>query len=487
MQKLKERNTYTPTVIPQDCSNCGLPLNSPEGRGSVASLKTSFNSSDAALTGYRSSGTELESICYKNSTVVYVLNQRGEPLMPCSPRKAKMLFKKGKAIVVKRSPFTIQLTIATGEAKQDITLGVDSGYSHVGLSAISIKQELFSAEVNLRGDIVKLNSQRRQYRRSRRSRKTWYRKPRFLNRKKACGWLAPSIQHKLDSYLKFTGKVKEILPISRINVELAAFDIQKIKNPNIEGEGYQNGVQKNFWNTREYVLYRDNHTCQGCKGRSKDPVLEVHHLESRQTGGDRPDNLITLCNTCHRKVSQGKLDLNVKIPERFKSQTFMNTVRWKLVNKLRELGNNVSHTYGYITKSKRIELGLSKSHSNDAFIIAGGNTQQKTAGYLIQQVRKCNRKLFKGSRSHIRNTAPRFVKGFQRFDKVLWKGIECFVSGRRKTGYFDIRMLTGEKLSASAKYSQLKLLESSKTLLIERRMALPPFPYGKGLRAIFLR
>ncbi|MDP3011710.1 MAG: RNA-guided endonuclease IscB, partial [Candidatus Hydromicrobium sp.] len=299
MQKLKERNTYIPTVIPQDCSNCGLPLNSPEGRDSVADLKTSFNSSDAALTGFRSSGTELESICRKNSFVVYVLNQRGEPLMPCSPRKAKMLLKESKAKVVKRSPFTIQLTTSTGEARQDITLGVDSGYSYVGLSAVSRKQELFSAEVSLRDDMVKLNSERRQYRRSRRSRKTWYRKPRFLNRKKDSGWLAPSIQHKLDSSFKLISKIKEILPIAKINVEVAAFDIVKIKNPDIEGEGYQNGVQKNFWNTREYVLFRDNHTCQACKGESKDSVLEVHHLESRKTGGDRPDNLIALCNTCH--------------------------------------------------------------------------------------------------------------------------------------------------------------------------------------------
>jgi len=474
MQKLKERNTYTPTVIPHDCSNCGLSLNSPEGRGSVVGLKTSFNSSDAALTGFRSSGTELESICCKNSFLVYVLNQRGEPLMPCSARKAKILLKEGKAKVAGRSPFTIQLTTSTGEAKQDITLGVDCGYSHVGLSAVSRKQELFSSEVNLRGDIVKLNSERRQYRRSRRSRKTWYRKPRFLNRKKDKGWLAPSIQHKLDSSFKLIGKIKEILPIAKINVEVAAFDIQKIKNPDIEGEGYQNGVKKNFWNTREYVIFRDNHTCQICKCSSKDPVLEVHHLESRQTGGDMPDNLITLCSTCHRNVSKGKLEIKVKLSKGFKAEAFMNTVRWKLVNKLRELGNSVTHTYGYITKRKRIELGLAKSHSNDAFIIAGGNRQERATVYLIQQVRKCNRKLFRGSRSHIRNTAPRFVKGFQRFDKVLWKGIECFISGRRKTGYFDIRMLTGEKLSASVKYSQLKLLESAKTLLIERRMALLP-------------
>ena len=420
MQKLKEINIHTPTVIPHDCSNCGLSLNSPEGRGSVADLKTSFNSSDAALTGFRSSGTELESICCKNSFPVYVLDQRGKPLMPCSERKAKMLLKEEKAKVAGRSSFTIQLTTATGEARQDITLGVDCGYSHVGLSAVSSKQELFSAEVSLRSDIVKLNSERRQYRRSRRSQKTWYRKPRFLNRKKAKMWLAPSIQHKLDSSLKLIRKVKEILPIAKINLEVAAFDIQKIKDPDIYGEGYQNGVKKNFWNIREYVIYRDNHTCQSCKGRSKDPVLEVHHLESKQTGGERSDNLITLCSTCHRKVSQGKLELMVKLQKGFKAQTFMNTVRWKLVNKLRESGNSVSHAYGYITKSKRIELGLSKSHSNDAFVIAGGDSQKRTSGYLIQRVRKCNRKLFRGSRSHIKKILhPGLLKGFN----VL---IKCF-------------------------------------------------------------
>ncbi|GAG72561.1 unnamed protein product [marine sediment metagenome] len=404
MQKLKERNTYTPTVIPHDCSNCGLPLNSPEGRDSVAGLKTSFNSSDAALTGFRDSGTELESICYKNSFPVYVLNQRGKPLMPCSARKAKMLLKEGKAKVVKRSPFTIQLTIATGEAKQDIILGVDCGYSHVGLSAVSRKKELFSAEVILRGDIVKLNSERRQYRRARRSR-LWHRQPRFDNRKKDKGWLAPSIQHKLDSYFKLIGKIKEILPIAKINVEVAAFDIAKIKNPDIEGEGYQNGVQKNFWNTREYVLFRDNHTCQACKGKSKDPVLEVHHLESRKTGGDRSDNLIALCNTCHSKVSKGKFYLNVKIPKGFKAETFMNTVRWKLVNRLKELGNSVSHTYGYITKSKRIEIGLEKNHVNDAFVIAGGTTQERCSSFTVNQTRRNNRRLQtnrKGYRPSIR-------------------------------------------------------------------------------------
>jgi hypothetical protein len=315
--------------------------------------------------------------------------------------------------------------------------------------------------------MVKLNSERRQYRRARRGRKTWYRQPRFDNRKKSEGWLAPSIQHKLDSHIKLIEKVKQLLPITKIYIEVAAFDIQKIKNPEISGIEYQNGVQKDCWNAREYVLHRDNHTCQHCKGKSKDLILETHHIISRQIGGDAPDNLLTLCKTCHDKVSNGKLKLDVKILKGFKPETFMSIVRWKLVNMLKDAGNIVNHTYGYITKFDRIALCLEKSHCTDAFVIAGGTMQDRSSiTFLIKQVRKCNRKLFKGDRSHIKNTAARIIHGFQRFDKVLWNKIECFVFGRRERGYFDLRKLDGTKIHASAKVKELKLLETSKTLLL---------------------
>lgn len=401
---------------------------------------------------------------------VYVLNHKGKPLMPCSPRTARLLLKENKAEVVKRTPFTIRWTVPTRSYTQPVTLGVDSGYVHVGLSAVSEKRELYAADVTLRTDIVKLNSERKMYRRSRRNRKTWYRPARFLNRKKPKGWLAPSIQHKLDSHIKLIGKIKELLPVSQMVIEVAAFDIQKIKNPEIVGVSYQNGEQNGFWNVREYVLYRDGHTCQYCKGKSKDPVLEVHHLESRQTGGDRPDNLITLCKTCHDQVSLGKLVLKVRPSKGFRAETFMSMVRGNLVNALRENGDTVNHTYGYLTKSARIALGLEKSHVNDAFVIAGGDSQKRLSSFLcVRQVRKCNRKLFKGARSHIRNTAPRFVHGFQRFDKVVWNGFEAFIFGRRSTGYFDLRKLDGTKLSASTKATVLNLVEGASTLLTERR------------------
>jgi len=482
MQKLVERNTYTPTdiphvrgrgshiVTPQDCDPV---LKAPRGKSGVPDLKTSSNNSDAALTGLVAPGQNLRVSVAKTT---FVLNQRGKPLMPCSPRKARFLLKANKAKVVKRTPFTIQLTVVTGESVQPVTLGISSGYAHAGLSAVTEKQELYSSEVQLRTDMVKLNSERRQYRRARRSRKTWHRKPRFLNRKKPDGWLAPSIQHKLDSHIKVISRVKEILPITRINVQVAAFDIQKIKNPDISGVEYRQGDQLGFWNVREYVLYRDGHTCQYCKGKSKDRVLNVHHIVSRQTGGDRLGNLITLCKTCHRKYHKDEIKLKIRPSKGFRAETFMSMIRWRLVNQLREMGNTVSHTYGYITKSGRITLGLPKSHINDAFVIAGGNGQQRSSDCcVVKQVRKCNRKLFRGARSHIKNTAPRFIKGFQRFDKVVWHGTESFIFGRRSTGYFDLRRLDGTKIYASAKVGSLQLLESANTLLPERsRIPLHP-------------
>jgi N6-L-threonylcarbamoyladenine synthase len=466
MQKLEERNTYTPTDIPHVSGNCDRILNREETL-SVSSLKTFSNNSDAALiaTEHAKQNTSV--------SAVYVLNMRGQPLMPTTPKKTKQLLKEDKAKVVKRTPFTIQLKYATGETKQEIILGVDSGFENIGLSAVTAKKEVYSSETKLRTDMVKLNSERKEYRRARRSRKTWYRQPRFDNRKKPEGWLAPSIQHKLNSHIKLIEKVKQLLPITKINIEVAAFDIQKIKNPEISGKEYQNGVQKDSWNTREYVLHRDNHTCQHCKGKSKDQILETHHIISRQVGGNAPDNLVTLCETCHDKVSTGKLKLDVKIPTGFKPETFMSMVRWKLVNVLKDAGHLVNHTYGYITKFNRISLGLEKSHSTDAFVIAGGAMQERSPiTYLIKQVRKCNRKLFKGDRSHIKNTAARIINGFQRYDKVLWNKTECFVFGRRKTGYFELRTLDGIKIHASAKVKDLKLLETANTFLI--------FIYGRG-------
>lgn len=482
MQQLPERNTCTPRNASQVPGSVTRALNSSSGvRNSDAGLKTSDNNSEGTLTGRGRPGRDEG----KPVPAVYVLNLRGEPLMPTAPRKAKVLLRNGKAKVVKRTPFTVQLLYHVREAKQPVSLGVDAGYSTVGLSmVVPGKSELYSSEVHLRSDIVKLNSERRAYRRTRRGRKTWHRQPRFLNRKKPEGWLAPSIRHKLDSHLKLVREVQKLLPVSKITVEVAAFDIQKIQNPDVSGTGYQEGPQKGFENVREYGLFRDNHTCQNCKGKSKDPVLQVHHVVSRQTGGDRPENLLTVCKTCHDAHNRGEIEIAAKPSKDFRPEAFMNAVRRSLVGLLREENNSdscpVSATYGYVTKSDRIRLGLPKSHATDAFVIAGGTSEERASVlFFSRQVRNNNRKLHRGARSYLKNTAPRFVRGFQRYDKVSYNrpegcSEECFVFGRRSSGYFDIQKLDGTKVHTSAKAKDLVLLESAKTLLTERRPAFLP-------------
>ena len=406
--------------------------------------------------------------------VVYVLNKDGLPLMPTHKLgKVRHLLKKGKAKVVKRSPFTIQLNYECGNHTQSITLGVDAGSKHIGLSASTKKQELYCSDVELRDDVVELLSTRRRNRRSRRNHLR-YRPARFDNRKKEDSWLAPSIRQKIDSHLKVIEEVHKILPITNIIVEVASFDIQKIKNPNISGVGYQQGEQLDFWNIREYVLFRDNHTCQCCKGKSKDKVLEVHHIESRKTGGNAPSNLITLCKTCHKKYHKGEIILKQKRGAKYDDASFMGIMRWDLYNKLKETYPNVSITYGYITKSNRIKHGLAKEHYNDAYCISQNFKANPLDTTIYQKKVRChNRQIHKANflKSGIKklNQAPYIVKDFRLFDKVRYQDEDCFIFGRRSSGYFDIRKLDGTKIHSSINYKKLELLEARKNYLKEER------------------
>ena len=409
--------------------------------------------------------------------MVYVISKNGQPLMPTENHaKVRVLLKSKKAKVIKTCPFTIQLAYDSTHYTQEITLGVDSGSKHIGLSATTKSKVLFESDIELRNDIVNLLSTRRQNRRARRNRKTRYRKIRFDNRRRKEGSLAPSIQNKVDSHLTVIRKVHEILPVTKIIVEVASFDIQKIKNPTISGTEYQQGEQSDFWNVREYVLFRDGHTCQCCKGKSKDKILNVHHIESRKTGGNAPNNLITLCETCHTGYHKGivKLPKTIHKGMSFKDASFMGIMRWAFYSNLKEIYPNVSLTYGYITKNIRIRNSLSKEHYIDARCISG-NPKAISDGtvYYQKKVRCHNRQIHKSTilKGGIRkrNQAPYDVMGFRLFDKVKWKGQNCFIFGRRSTGRMDLRLLDGTKINASVGYKNLKLVEMRKNYLTEQR------------------
>lgn len=400
---------------------------------------------------------------------VYVLNKHGKPLMPCSPRKARLLLKDKKARVIKREPFTIQLVYGSSGYKQKINLGVDSGYRNIGISATTEKEELYASEVEIRTDIPENLSSRRELRRTRRNRKTRYRKPRFKNRNKSKqkGWLAPSIKAKIESHIHVIKDIHKVLPIYKIIVETASFDLQKMNNPEITEKEYQEGVQLGFFNTREYVLFRDEHKCQCCKGKSKDKVLEVHHIESRKTGGNAPNNLITLCKTCHEGYHKGTVELPKKIRRGMKhnAPAFMGIMRKSLLRELRNIFPNVEETFGYITKDTRIRNNLPKAHYIDARCISGYANTLPLGYYFVKKKVRChNRQLHKltflkgGKRKA--NQLSYLVYGFRLYDKVLYNGEEWFIWSRRSSGCFVLKNLK-TKDTIHRSYKKLKLLTHS--------------------------
>ena len=408
--------------------------------------------------------------------LVYVLNKHGKPLMPCKPRKARILLRDGKAKAIKKIPFTIQLLYGSSGYTQDVSLGFDAGSKHIGISTTTEKEVLFEADVELRNDVVDNLSTRREARRSRRSRKTRYRKPRFNNRKKSkkSGWLAPSIRQKIETHLSIVDMINRILPITKIIVETASFDIQKLKNPDISGKEYQQGDQLDFWNVREYVLHRDNHTCQCCKGKSGDKILNVHHIESRKTGGNAPNNLITLCETCHTGYHNGtvKLPDSIKRQQSFKDATFMGIMRLAFYEKLKELYDNVSMTFGYITKNTRITNNLPNDHYTDARCISG-NPSVKSSGtvYSFKKIRRHNRKIFKDKtlkgNKRKRNQCKYEVFGFRRYDLVKFENKLYYINSLREHGSFQIKSLLDKSFSKEITPKKLTLFQKRFGFIVE--------------------
>jgi len=382
--------------------------------------------------------------------MVYVLDKQGKPLMPTTRhRHVRHLLRDGKAVVVDYNIFTIQLTYESTEFTQPFTLGVDCGAKHIGLSATNERTEAFAAQVEVRNDVKKLMDERRMLRRNRRNRLR--RRPaRFNNRAASTrkGRYSPSTVSMVAAHIKAISLVNSKLPIDHIRLEVGEFDTQKLENPEIQGTQYQEGQKKGFENTKKYVFWRDGYTCQHC-GKSN-LVLNAHHIIFRSNGGsDRPDNLITLCEDCHKKLHAGKIKLKVEKPKLFKEAGHMNTMRRLVEAECRRLFGyeRVSVTYGYETAVSRREHGLEKSHDTDAYVIAG-HFDAKRCGmvYLLRQVRCHNRqihksniakggKLLKAQQAHV-------IRGYRLHDIVRYNGELYEITGRREKGSFVLTRLS---------------------------------------------
>lgn len=381
---------------------------------------------------------------------VFVLNMRGEPLMPCTQRKARLLLKESKAVIYKYNPFTIQLTYATGETKQDCHIGIDTGSKYIGVAITSEDKVLFKGEIELRQDVKSNLDKRRMYRRDRRNRKTRYRQPRFLNRKRIDKWLPPSLQNRINHTFHWIDTFSHLVPSPKLHIEVGKFDTAKLINPEINGVDYQHGQTYGFFDERYFVFARDNYTCQCC-GKSKDKILQTHHIIYRSNGGtNRVDNLITVCTDCHTSENHKKGGVFYKWQEQrkkvkqYKEPPFMNTLRKRIFTKY----PNAVITYGSETTPKRKGTGLDKTHYNDAIVISGicKINENSEEWLLIKQFRKKKRSLHEATarkgrkipnRNQVRNSknTPCY-QGFFLNDKVSVLGKSGYITGFTSNGAY---------------------------------------------------
>ena len=354
---------------------------------------------------------------FENSNRVFILNKHGKPLMPCKPRKARLLLKFNKAKIIERYPFTIQLLYGSTGYTQDTSLGVDTGQRHIGFAVTSQDRVLYQSEVELRQDTHKLLYRRKIYRRSRRSRKTRYRKARFLNRiskKRDKLWLPPSVSQKVTHNINWINRYLNVLPKLSLHIEIGKFDMAKMINSNISGKEYQQGPLYNWNNVKYYVLARDNYTCQVCHKKHK--KLNVHHIIYRSKGGsDRPSNLITVCEDCHTTKNHQPGGILYKwcqekkqVTKSYSGANFMNILRKRIVKAFPE----AHFQYGYQTVIERKSLHLPKGHFTDAISISGLKYVKSIPNQInmIQQFRHNKRSLQEAIPRKGRKTPNRLAK-----------------------------------------------------------------------------
>ncbi len=388
--------------------------------------------------------------------MVAVLSSTGKPLMPTTERRARKLLKSGKAIKAGCRPvFTIKLVNRADGNTQPIEFKMDTGYQHVGVSICSQKHEYVNAQYDLLEDETEHHNDCRKYRQSRRNRKTRYRKPRWNNRKGKFteDGFAPSIRNKRDVQIRLFTQYSKILPVTEAIFEVGQFDTQLLKaieegKPIPQGTDYQHGEEYGYATQREAVFARDNYKCICCgKSAIKDKViLRIHHVGFWH--GDRTNriaNLASVCTKCHTSKNHqpdGKLWGLKPIDKGFKGATFMTMVRWSIIKILKVMATDVkiNFTYGAMTKLKRKELGIRKTHTNDAYAMGNFHPKHRTDFKHYQKCRRNNRVLSKFYDAKYTDTRDGSIKS--------GKDLSCNRTNRRESRHSDKneRIYRGHKI-----------------------------------------
>ena len=390
---------------------------------------------------------------------VFVLDRSARPLMPCTEKRARLLLERGRARVHKVMPFTIRVVDLEAEdcEFQALRVKLDPGSKTTGIALVRETAEKNGvAVINLfelmhRGkQISEALTARRGHRRMRRSHLR-YRAPRFLNRgNKKSGWLAPSLQHRVDTTLAWVNRLERLAPVSAISTELVRFDMQALENPDIEGAQYQQGTLAGY-EVREYLLEKWGRTCAYCGARNVPLQIEHIHPKSK-SGSDRIGNLTLACQCCNQKKAALPVEVYLaRKPELFKrilgqakrplkDAAAVNSTRWALVNALKTTGLVVETASGGRTKFNRIQLGIPKTHALDAACVGYVNS---ITGWRKPTL--CLKAMGRGSYQRTRLdkygcvrgylTRSKSIQGFQTGDMV-----KAEVTQGKKTGIYTGRV-----------------------------------------------
>ena len=324
---------------------------------------------------------------------VFVLDNQGKALMPCTEKRARLLLERARARVHRLVPMVIRLVDrqASCSRLQPLRLKLDPGSKTTGLALVRHSEQVAAVSGEIQAAVSVLNlfelvhrgrqisealTARRQMRRRRRN-NLRLRAPRFLNRGgDKTGWLAPSLQHRVDTCMAWVKRIQRWAPVQAISSELVRFDMQKLQNPEIDGLEYQQGTLFGY-ELREYLLEKWGRQCAYCD--AKDLPLQIEHIRAKATGGsNRASNLTLACGGCNQKKAARSIqEFVTKDPKRLASilaqarlplrdAAAVNATRWALANALKGTDLPIELATGGRTKFNRCTLGLPKTHALDA-------------------------------------------------------------------------------------------------------------------------
>jgi len=320
---------------------------------------------------------------------VFVVDTKKQPLNPVHSGRARWLLKAGKAAVFKRYPFTLILKTAIEVPQvKPARIKLDPGSRTTGIAVVDDASGtiVFAAELTHRGEAIKKRlDDRHAVRRARRARHTRYRKPRFANRSRRAGWIAPSLESRVCNVITWVKRLMQLCPIDAISMELISFNLQQMENPDIEGCAYQQGTLAGY-EVREYLLDKWSRTCAYCE--KQNIPLQVEHIVPRAKGGtDRISNLTLACEKCN--TAKGTQEIAVFLTKKpdllkrilaqskapLKDAAAVTTTRWVLYKRLKAIGLPIECGSGGLTKYNRTMRTLPKTHWLDAACV-GKSTPQ---------------------------------------------------------------------------------------------------------------